>query len=30
MRKPEFWEHEYELVKEYDKKIKEMRGKEIK
>jgi hypothetical protein len=30
MRKPEFWEHEYALVKEYDKKIKEMRGKEIK
>ena len=30
MRKPEFWEHEYELVKEYDKKILAMRGKEIK
>lgn len=30
MRKPEFWEHEYNLIKEYDKKILEMRGKEIK
>ena len=30
MRKPEFWEHEYELIKEYDKKILAMRGKEIK
>jgi len=30
MRKPEFWENEYNKVFEYDKKIKEMRGKEIK
>ena len=30
MRKPEFWEHEYNLIKEYDKKILAMRGKEIK
>ena len=30
MRKPEFWEEEYNKVFEYDKKIKEMRGKEIK
>ena len=30
MRHPEFWEKEYNKVFEYDKKIKEMRGKEIK
>ena len=30
MRKPEFWEDEYNKVFEYDKKIKEMRGKEVK
>ena len=30
MRKPEFWEEEYNKVFEYDKKIKEMRGKELK
>jgi len=30
MRKPEFWEDEYNKVFEYDKKIKEMRGKELK
>ena len=30
MRKPEFWENEYNKIFEYDKKIKEMRGKEIK
>ena len=30
MRKPEFWENEYNKVFEYDKKIKEMRGKEVK
>ena len=30
MRHPEFWENEYNKVFEYDKKIKEMRGKEIK
>lgn len=29
MKKPEFWENEYNKVFEYDKKIKEMRGKEI-
>ena len=30
MRKPEFWENEYNKVFEYDKKIKELRGKEVK
>ena len=30
MRKPEFWEKEYNLIHEYDKKIKELRGKELK
>ncbi len=30
MRKPEFWEAEYNKIHEYDKKIVEMRGKEIK
>lgn len=30
MRKPEFWENEYNKVFEYDKKIAAMRGKEIK
>ena len=30
MRKPEFWEDEYNKVFEYDKKIKELRGKELK
>ena len=29
MRKPEFWENEYNKVFEYDKKIKELRGKEV-
>ena len=30
MRKPEFWEEEYNKIHVYDKKIKEMRGKEVK
>ncbi len=30
MRKPEFWESEYNKIHDYDKKIKEMRGKEVK
>ncbi len=29
MKKPEFWEEEYAKIKDYDRKIKEMRGKEI-
>lgn len=29
MKKPEFWEEEYAKIKNYDRKIKEMRGKEI-
>lgn len=29
MKQPEFWEKEYAKIKDYDKKIKEMRGKEI-
>ncbi len=29
MKKPEFWEAEYNKIHEYDKKIKELRGKEI-
>lgn len=29
MKKPEFWESEYSKIKEYDKKILDMRGKEI-
>ena len=30
MKKPEFWEAEYNKIHEYDKKIKELRGKEMK
>lgn len=30
MRKPEFWENEYNKIHEYDEKIKSMRGKEFK
>lgn len=30
MRKPEFWENEYNKIHDYDKKIKELRGKEVK
>ena len=29
MKKPEFWENEYNKIHEYDEKIKSMRGKEI-
>ena len=29
MKKPEFWEEEYNKIYAYDKKIKELRGKEI-
>ena len=30
MRKPEFWENEYNKIHDYDKKIKNLRGKEVK